>query len=122
MRVSQCIGCEKFPCGDVNKKSYIVPKINVKPENIKIVMISEASPKDLSDDFYAKRNPLYAQTTVQAFVDAGAKVTSIQDIIDMGIYVTTAIRCGKTGYGPKNRHYKRMLFHTGKRAGLISRY
>jgi len=119
MRVNQCIGCEKFPCDDVNKKSYIVPKINVKPETIKIVMISEASPKDLSDDFYAKGTPLYAQTTVQAFVDAGAKATSMQDILDMGVYVTTAIKCGKTGYGIKTDTIKECSFILEKELALF---
>jgi uracil-DNA glycosylase len=38
---------------------------------------------------------------VQAFIDAGTHVESIQDMIDMGVYFTTAVKCGKTGYGIK---------------------
>jgi uracil-DNA glycosylase len=45
---------------------------------------------------------LFQQTTVQAFNDAGAKVSSIQDILDLGVYLTTAVKCGKTGYGIKS--------------------
>ena len=82
-------------------------------------MISEASPKDLSDDFYAKGNPLSAQTTVQAFVDAGIKVTSMQDILDMGIYVTTTIKCGKTGYGIKTNTVKECSFILEKELALF---
>ncbi|MBN2180294.1 MAG: uracil-DNA glycosylase [Sedimentisphaerales bacterium] len=119
MRVNKCIGCENFPCDDVNKNCYIIPKISVKPEAIKIIMISEASPKDLSDDFYAKGNPLYAQTTIQAFMDAGAKVTSMKDILDMGIYVTTAIKCGKTGYGIKTDTIKECSFILEKELALF---
>ena len=119
MRINQCIGCENFPCDDVNKDSYTIPKINVEPENIKIVMISEASPKNLSDDFYAKGNPLYAQTTVQAFVDAGAKAASMQDILDMGIYVTPAIKCGKTEYGIKTDTIKECSFILEKELALF---
>lgn len=36
---------------------------------------------------------------MQAFNDAGAEVQSILDILDLGVYLTTAVKCGKTGYG-----------------------
>jgi len=39
------------------------------------------------------------QTTVQAFQDAGAPVASMQDVLGLGVYLTTAVKCGKTGYG-----------------------
>jgi uracil-DNA glycosylase len=38
---------------------------------------------------------------VQAFNDAGAAVESVRDILDLGVYLTTAVKCGKTGYGIK---------------------
>ncbi|MCK4962123.1 MAG: uracil-DNA glycosylase, partial [Anaerolineales bacterium] len=38
----------------------------------------------------------------QAFNDAGAKVSSIRDILDLGVYLTTAVKCGKKGYGIKS--------------------
>ena len=38
------------------------------------------------------------QTTIQAFNDAGFKVASMKDVLDLGVYVTTAIKCGKTAY------------------------
>jgi uracil-DNA glycosylase len=27
------------------------------------------------------------------------KLQSVQDLLDLGVYVTTAVKCGKTGYG-----------------------
>ncbi len=42
---------------------------------------------------------MFSQTTVQAFRDAGADVSSIQDILNLGVYLTTAVKCGKIGYG-----------------------
>jgi len=78
-----------------------VPDIEVNPEGISIVMISEAAPEKLSDYYYTDGEPLFAQTTVQAFNDAGAHVASMQDILDMGVYLTTAVKCGKTEYGIK---------------------
>ena len=101
MRVSKCVGCKEFPCGDVKHERYIVPEINLKQDNISMVMISEAAPDDPGDYYYAKGEPLFGQTTVQAFTDAGINVSSIQELIDMGVYFTTAVKCGKTGYGIK---------------------
>jgi len=99
MRVSECIRCKAFPCADVKHGCYIVPGISVKPEAISIVMVSEAAPDDPDDYFYAKGKPLFQQTTLQAFNDAGCTVSSMKDIVDRGVYLTTAVKCGKTGYG-----------------------
>ena len=44
-------------------------------------------------------NPLFQQTTVEAFRDAGEQVDSVRDILELGIYLTTAVKCSKTGYG-----------------------
>jgi len=35
---------------------------------------------------------------MQAFKDAGLDVSSAKDIMGLGVYITTAIKCGKTGY------------------------
>ncbi|HVP48354.1 MAG TPA: uracil-DNA glycosylase family protein [Bryobacteraceae bacterium] len=89
----------KLVCPDVKHDCYLVPGINVKPETVSIVMVSEAAPENASDYYYAKGNPLFEQTTVQAFNDAGANVSSVKDIVNRGVYLTTAVKCGKTGYG-----------------------
>ena len=99
MRPSDCVGCKSFPCADVNHQSYVIPDVEITPETVHIVLISEAAPADLADYYYAQDNPLFGQTTVQAFSDAGAEVSSMQDILDLGVYLTTAVKCGKTGYG-----------------------
>lgn len=99
MHVDQCIGCKDFPCTDVRHDCYVIPAVEVAPEKIRIVLISEAAPADLADYYYAAGDPLFQQTTVQAFKDAGAAVESVQDILDLGVYLTTAVKCGKTGYG-----------------------
>ena len=98
MRINRCVGCKDFPCGDVNTKCYCIPDVNVDVEAVRMVLISEAAPENAADHYYAKGNPLFAETTVQAFRDAGADVSSMRDLIDMGIYLTTAIKCGKTCY------------------------
>jgi uracil-DNA glycosylase len=106
MRVCEQIRCEDFPCAGVNHDSYVVPGVDVDPASVSIVLISEAAPPDLADYYYAScdaagvagRDPLFQQTTVQAFRDAGADVSSMQEILDLGVYLTTAVKCGKEGY------------------------
>jgi uracil-DNA glycosylase len=66
-----------------------------------MVMISEAAPENPGNYYYAKDQPLFEQTTVQAFNQAGVQVISIQELIEMGVYFTAAVKCSKTGYGIK---------------------
>jgi hypothetical protein len=101
MRVSEYVGCKELPCADVKHECYIIPDIVARPDDISIIMISEAAPADPDDYYYAKGDSLFQQTTVEAFKDAGADGSSIQDILDLGVYLTTAVKCGKTGYGIK---------------------
>jgi len=98
MHPNESVKCADFPCQDVNKKRYTIPSIEIDTGKIKTLMISEAPPEDSADYFYALDNPFYLQTTVQAFDDAGFKVTSMKDILNLGVYVTTAVKCAKTSY------------------------
>lgn len=99
MRVNRKIACEDFPCTDVKHECFIVPNVEVKPDDVSIILIAEAAPPDPADYYYAKGNPLFQQTTVQAFKDAGADVSTVRDILNLGVYLTTAVKCGKTVYG-----------------------
>ncbi|MBU7046110.1 MAG: uracil-DNA glycosylase [Theionarchaea archaeon] len=98
MNVNTHIGCTNFPCTDTDRSSYIIPGIDIDPSKMRILMISEAPPPQIHDYFYTPDNPFYLQTTLQAFNDAGAPVSSMGDILDLGVYITTAVKCGKTGY------------------------
>ena len=99
MRANERIRCAEFPCADVRNECYLVPDIDINPQNTSIILISEAAPPEPADYYYAEGDPLFQQTTVQAFRDAGAEVSSTQDILGLGVYLTTAVKCGKTGYG-----------------------
>ena len=98
MKITDNIKCVSFPCTDVDKNSYILPPADINTAKIKVLMITEAPPNDKADYFYAAGSPFYLQTTLQAFKDAGADVASMQDIINLGVYITAAIKCGKTQY------------------------
>ena len=102
MKISEKVKCDSFPCTDVDKNSYVLPYADVDTNNTRIMMITEAPPNEKDDYFYADGNPFYLQTTVQAFRDAGAEVYSMQDILDLGVYITTAVKCGKTQYAISN--------------------
>jgi uracil-DNA glycosylase len=102
MKVSDRIKCIDFPCTDVDKNSFVVPPAEIDAGKIKILMITEAPPNDKADYFYAAGSPFYLQTTLAAFNDAGEDVASMPDILDRGVYITTAIKCGKTGYAVAN--------------------
>lgn len=98
MKICDHIKCNDFPCTDIDAAGYLVPYEEINPQNIQIIMITEAPPHDKKDYFYAEGNPFYLQTTIQAFNDAGVNISTIQEILDLGIYITTAIKCGKTQY------------------------
>jgi uracil-DNA glycosylase len=98
MNVSDLVWCESFSCVDVDTDRYTVPPGPVKLDEVTILMVAEAPPPDPEDWFYAGDDALFARTTVQAFRDAGEDVGSIQDVLDLGVYLTTAVKCGKNDY------------------------
>ena len=99
MNVSRCVRCATFPCKDVQHAGYVVPDLDVQPERIIIILVSEAAPAAPADFYYAGGDALFARTTVHAFNDAGAQVATMQDIVALGVYLTAAVKCAKTGYG-----------------------
>lgn len=112
MKTADFVKCRDFPCLDVRKESYHVPRLEIDLARVSILLISEAAPEKPCDYYYAGPEALFAQTTLLAFQEAGAKVNSIQDILDLGVYLTTAVKCGKTGYGlatPTIEHCSHLL-------------
>ncbi len=99
MRVNRCVHCTTFSCADVKHDRYTVPLRIFEQSAVEVVLISEVAAPDPHDGYYAEPPSLFAQTTIQAFRDAGADVSSIDDILAQGVYLTTAVKCAKTGYG-----------------------
>ncbi|MHC1754178.1 MAG: uracil-DNA glycosylase family protein [Methanosarcina sp.] len=99
MKPAEYAECKYFPCSDINKSGYLVPAVEIDSEKVKVVMISEAPPENPHDYFYAHGDPFFLKTTMQAFNDAGVPISSIQEILDLGFYLTTAVKCAKTQYG-----------------------
>lgn len=99
MRANRFVHCTSFPCEDVRHDCYAVPGRAFVQADIGIVLISEVAPPAAADGYYAQPAGLFAETTVQAFRDAGEDVHTIDDVIDLGVYLTTAVKCAKTQYG-----------------------
>lgn len=98
MQISDYVQCIDFPCSEARQESYLVPEVDLDPTTIKIILISETAPTEAKDYYYGSCEALFARTTVQAFQEAGAEVTTVQDLLHLGIYLTTAVKCGKYGY------------------------
>ncbi|NBH73255.1 uracil-DNA glycosylase [Clostridiaceae bacterium] len=72
--------------------------IEIDPLTIKAIMINEVVPSDPLQDFYGIPDADYLKTTIPLLQGAGAEVTSIQDILQKGIYITNAVKTPKTEY------------------------
>jgi uracil-DNA glycosylase len=95
MRTRPTVRCESFPCSDVLHEAFIAPSIPADPGAVRMVMISECAPADPADWFFAKGTPLFAATTLQAFADAGTIVGSVAGLRELGVHLTTAVKCAK---------------------------
>jgi len=96
MKINRNLKCD-LPCTDVNR-DFICPEPDLNPDKIRIIMISEAPPADHKNYFYRNSSGSFFQTTKTAFSDAGINIKNYKDFSDMGIYLTTAIKCSKNNY------------------------
>lgn len=72
--------------------------IDIDPLTIKAIMINEVVPTDPLQDFYGLPDADYLKTTIPLLQGASTEVTSIQDILQKGIYITNAVKNPKTEY------------------------
>ena len=99
---------------DINIKNYLTkiasqksimsenmqfPDCIIDPEKIKVVMINEVVPRNPDDWFYSgTADPENRRTAFGLFERAGVAVKNMQDVIELGIYITTALKTPKEGY------------------------
>lgn len=83
----------------IQQERLQIPTITLNAESIKVLMINEVPPQNPDDYFYSNTlEPDYMKTTLSLFHNANVPVNNIQDIIDMGIYITTAVKSPKDEY------------------------
>ncbi|NMS90200.1 hypothetical protein HGQ85_09655 [Clostridioides difficile] len=84
---------------DDNKITPYLPNITIDTDAIKTIMINEVVPNNPNDDFYSvDEDADYLKTTIPLFNNVGIEVSNINDILDMGIYITNAVKLPKSEY------------------------
>ena len=71
--------------------------VEVDPAAIHAILINEVVPADPSQDFYGSSGEAYLSTTIPLFQQAGLAVQSMQDILNLGVYITNAVKMPKSG-------------------------
>ena len=104
-------------CGDTELLRF--NDVNIEPDMIRAIMINEVVPADSDDDFYGKPDSAYMSTTIPLFRKAGIEVTSIQDILNCGIYITNAVKTPKSEYAVSKESIEESLPYLEKELELF---
>ncbi len=94
--------CIDFPCVDVRHAGHTPPVLPARRELVRVMMIAAAPPADRTGAMGSGTDPLIRQETIAAFQAAGYDVTTVDDVRHLGVYVTTAVKCPKLGFGLKS--------------------
>ena len=79
--------------------SLQLPDCEILPANIKVVMINEVVPRNPDDWFYSETlDPENRRNALGLFEGAGVPVKNMRDILDLGIYITAALKTPKEGF------------------------
>lgn len=77
-------------------ESMQFPDCDINPKSIKAVMINEVVPKNPDDWFYSQTcDPENRRNALGLFEGADVPVTNMRDILDLGIYITAAVKTPK---------------------------
>lgn len=80
-------------------ESMQFPDCEIDPQSIKVIMVNEVVPRNPNDWFYSETtDPENRRTAFGLFKGAGVFVKSMGDVLDLGIYITTALKTPKDGY------------------------
>lgn len=93
--------------------------IDIDPLAISAIMINEVVPSDPSQDFYGQADADYMSTTVPLFHKAGFPVKDIHDILQMGIYITNAVKTPKSAYTVEKSSIENSLPYLEKELALF---
>ena len=104
-------------CGDT--EFLRLNDVNIEPEKIQAIMINEIVPIDSDNDFYGKPDSAYMSTTIPLFRKAGIEVNNIQDILNLGIYITNAVKTPKSEYAVSKECIEESLPYLEKELELL---
>lgn len=111
----------KHVLSEIDEKSsaFYFNNVEVIPENIKAILINEVVPIDEKDDFYGDVNAAYLSTTLPLFKQAGIDVNSTKEILDLGIYITNAVKKPKNEYTIERDRIEESLPYLEKELSLF---
>lgn len=104
---------------DEKSSAFYFNDIEVIPESVKAILINEVVPADAKDDFYGNVDAAYLSTTIQLFKQAGMDVNSVNDILDLGIYITNAVKKPKNEYSIERGMIEESLPYLEKELSLF---
>jgi len=86
-------------------QEFAVPEVDISPERIRMVMISESAPLERKDAYYAGEDALFAQTTLLAISGCWSEQqVPSRKLVDQGIYFTTAVKMRQNKLCYSNRY------------------
>ena len=104
-------------CGDT--EFLRLNDVNIESEKIRAIMINEIVSIDSDDDFYGKPDSAYMSTTIPLFRKAGIEVNSIHEILNLGIYITNAVKTPKSEYAVSKVSIEESLLYLEKELELF---
>lgn len=93
--------------------------VELDPSAVRAVMINEVVPSDPKQDFYGGPGADYMMAAVSLLRNAGAPVSSIHDVLRMGIYVTNAVKTPKSKSAVDSTEIERSLPYLEKELSLF---
>lgn len=100
MRIKTCL-TEIAMQNHLAADTLLYPDCEIDPAKMEVMMINEVVPKNPDDWFYSDSNDAENTRNVRGlFNQAGVSVNSMRDILDMGIYVTAALKTPKESSTP----------------------
>lgn len=96
MPADDLTACDRYPCKDVRHVGFVSTELPRDLDQIRVIMVSAAPPPTETGS-----SCMSHQDTIEAFRSAGYNVSSIDDIRNLGVYLTTAVKCPKIGFGLK---------------------
>ncbi|MGM0215718.1 uracil-DNA glycosylase [Enterococcus sp. AZ109] len=101
---------EKYYREEASQILGYFPTQTIDPRMIRAVMINEVAAKKPIEDFYSlEEKSEYVQSAVAIFQQAEVKVQTIDDILNLGIYITNAIKLPKTASTISNERIEYFL-------------
>ena len=83
--------------------------LEIDPLKVQAVMLNEAAPADPAQDFYGGSGADYLSTTIPLFQKAGLEVNRIQEILELGVYLTNVVKTPKSAYAIEKSCFENSL-------------